>query len=264
MLAPAGDRSRGMEREGCNGEKMEPFWVVIPAHNEAASIGEVVRGVHALFPASVVVVDDQSTDETAQKAREAGAVVLSLSVHLGAWCSTQTGIRYALAHGCRHLVTMDGDGQHRPQDISRILRPLLDGEADVVIGSCVERGSAARKFAWHVFRRITGLHVADLTSGFRAYNREALEILAGREATLLDYQDVGVLLFLKRFGLRFSEVPVTMNPRKNGHSRVFHTWRAVLWYLLYSGLISVSKRPYPVLGSIANTLSFNRRAGNTS
>lgn len=91
---------------------------------------------------------------------------------------------------------------------------------------------------------MTGLDIMDLTSGFRAYNRKALEVLTRREATLLDYQDLGVLLILRKAGLHFHEVPVTMCRRQNGHSRVFHTWGAVLWYLLYSGVISVSKRPY--------------------
>lgn len=224
---------------------MEKVWVVIPAHNEGASIGDVVRGVRRVVNGAVVVVDDFSTDHTARKARQAGAIVLPLAMHLGAWCATQAGMRYALAHGCGTLVTMDGDGQHRPEDIPRLLEPLFRGRGDVIIGSCVDRGSTARRLTWRLFRWITGLDVADLTSGFRAYNRPALKILAHREATLLDYQDVGVLLFLKRAGLRFSEVPVTMIPRRSGHSRVFRTWRAVFWYVVYSAIISVSKRPYP-------------------
>ncbi|MEJ5365533.1 MAG: glycosyltransferase family 2 protein [Desulfosoma sp.] len=239
----------------------EKVWVVIPAHNEGASIGDVVGGVRRAFNGAVVVVDDFSTDDTARKARDAGAVVLPLPIHLGAWCATQAGIRYSLAHGCRILVTMDGDGQHRPEDIPRILEPLFQGHSDVVIGSCVDRGSAARRLTWLIFRRITGLDVADLTSGFRAYNRPALKILASREASLLDYQDVGVLLFLKRAGLRFSEVPVTMGPRRNGHSRVFHTWRAVFWYLVYSGIVSVSQRPYPFFAFIKNRASRTLNSG---
>jgi hypothetical protein len=220
----------------------DDVWIIMPARDEALSIGDVIVRTRAELDAPVVVVDDRSSDDTCRVAAASGAVVLPLSVHLGAWGATQTGIRYALSCDPRAAVTLDADGQHDPKDIAALLRPLQEGAADVVIGSCVERGSAARRLAWRVLRHVTGLDVADLTSGFRAYNRKALELLASKEATLLDYQDVGVLLFLQKAGLRIVEVPVRMCPRLNGHSRIFSNWGAVFRYLLYSGVLSVSRR----------------------
>lgn len=214
--------------------------VVIPAHNEESTVAAVVREALALGVA-VVLVDDASQDATLERAQEAGASVLSLPFQLGAWGATQTGIRHACRQGYSLVVTMDADGQHQAQSIPRLLEPILAGGADVSIGSFTQRGSLARRLAWRFFRWLTGLEIADLTSGFRVYNREAMRLLASPEATLLDYQDVGVLTLLHHRGLRICEVPAAMQERRSGHSRVFSTWRAVSYYLAYTGILSLSK-----------------------
>lgn len=214
--------------------------ILIPAHNEAASIGAVVAETRRLRTEPVVVIDDRCTDETAALAAAAGATVLRLPLQLGAWGATQTGLRYARAQGCEQVVTLDADGQHEPQGISAIMAPLIDGEADVCIGACPERVSSARRFAWGVFRRLSGLKHEDITSGFRAYNRAAIETLISPAATLLDYQDVGVLLILRRHGLRVREVAVPMKPRTNGKSHVFASWWKVAQYLVITSLLSLS------------------------
>lgn len=226
-------------------------WIIIPAFNEAATIGAVVDQCRAIGDFAVIVVDDHSRDETRPQAMAHGACVLSLPIHLGAWGAVQTGLCYAVRHGCELAVTLDGDGQHNPEDIPRLVRPLMDGTADLVIGSCPERGSRARRLAWTFFRGLTDLPVQDLTSGFRACNGKAARLLASRQATLLDYQDIGVLLLVQNAGLRILEVPVAMAPRRNGISRIFQNWGAVLWYLVYSGCLGVSKRPYFVGWSAA-------------
>ena len=139
------------------------------------------------------------------------------------------------------MVTIDADGQHSPKDIAGVLAPVLSGEADAAIGSCVERGSRSRRLAWSLFRSLADLGFNDLTSGFRAYNKRAVTLLASRRATLLDYQDVGVLLLLKENGLTIVERPVSMCRRTHGHSRVFNTWLAVGTYMLLTGVLSLSK-----------------------
>lgn len=204
--------------------------VVIPARNEALALGGVLQEIRKTSM-RVIVVDDASSDETSSVAYDHGAEVLPLSVQLGAWGATQTGLRYALQQGAQTVVTLDADGQHEPAHIADLLGPLHDGSADVVIGSCPLRVSALRRVAWHYFRWITGLRMDDLTSGFRAYNRRAIEILASREATLLDYQDVGVLMIMRARGLRISEVGVEIGLRRNGESRIFHSWWAVARYM---------------------------------
>lgn len=214
--------------------------VVIPAKNEAASIGDVVRAVRAHGYSDVLVVDDDSADETGRLAREAGALVLRAPLPQGAWGAMQTGIRYAVRHNFTSVITMDADGQHRTEEIERLLR--ASQFADVVIGACPSRGSVARKIAWLLFRRMTGFALEDLTSGFRLYNADACQVLAGEAATLIDYQDMGVLLVLRRAGLTFSEVEVGMSARVDGISRIFYSWWAVARYMLETSVLCFAKR----------------------
>lgn len=217
------------------------FVILIPAYNEAATIGSIVGAVKRHLACEVVVVDDASTDKTAGIARSAGATVLSLSCNLGAWGATQAGIRYALKAGYKQVLTMDADGQHLPEAFPSLLIALASGEADVVIGACTGRGSHARQFAWTYFRKLTGLGIEDLTSGFRAYNEAAMAVLASSEATLLDYQDVGVLLLLRRARLRIKEVSVSMRERDYGGSRVFPSWLIVGKYMLQTSILCLAK-----------------------
>ena len=213
--------------------------IVIPSKNEATTISAVVRGVRAEGYADVLVVDDGSTDDPGRIARESGAFVLRAPLAQGAWGAMQTGIRYAVRHNFTSVITMDADGQHLPHQISRLFKAAV--HADVVIGACTERGSAARKFAWAFFRRITGFSLGDLTSGFRLYDARACQVLAGDEATLIDYQDLGVLLLLRNSGLTISEVDVEMAPRIAGISRIFYSWSAVLRYMLETTVLCLAK-----------------------
>ncbi|WP_051434558.1 glycosyltransferase family 2 protein [Desulfonatronum lacustre] len=225
-----------------------PVLVVIPAWNEQASIGDVVRQVIALEEFHVLVVDDASTDDTADLALRAGAQVVTLPVNLGAWGAMQTGMRYARQNGYQTVITMDADGQHLAETLPSLLTPLRDYHADVVIGSCTPRGSRARKTAWTLFRRLSGLNVRDLTSGLRAYSGPAVTLLASSRASLLDYQDVGVLLLLRKAGLRIQEVQVAMCPRRHGSSKVFSSWLKVGEYMLLTLVLCLShcmSRPTP-------------------
>lgn len=226
----------------------EQTWVVIPARNEADSIATVLAALRTLG-ARVIVVDDASTDATRTVAEAAGAEVLTLAFRLGAWGAMQAGMRYCHARGAERVITLDADGQHEPAHIAELLTPLQAGQADVVIGSHPERVSRLRRLAWQYFRWLTRLDIHDLTSGFRAYNRPALEILVGRSATLLDYQDVGVLMLLRSRGLHITEVPVIMAPRQKGSSRVFSSWWVVFRYMLESTVLCIANVDYSSLSS---------------
>ncbi len=217
--------------------------VVIPAFNEEDSIAEVVRSIILASGFPVLVVSDHSSDDTVAQARSAGAEVITLPVQLGPWGATQTGLRYASQRGYDVVLSMDADGQHLASDIAAVVRPLAEGTADVAIGACTERGSALRKFAWVMLRWTSSLRLDDITSGFRAYGRAAVECLANEEATLLAYPDVGVLLLLQSRGLRVVDVPVTMRERHSGASRVFSSWFTVMFYMLQTLLLGLSKRP---------------------
>ena len=219
--------------------------VVIPARDEAACVAAVVARVRDLGFA-VFVVDDFSADDTADLAQQAGACVLRMPFHAGSWVATQTGMRVALSRGYRQVVTLDADGQHDPEDIPRLLGVMASAESQpaVIVGACTARGNLRRKLAWQVLRLLSGLKVADITSGFRLYGHQALQVAASRDCTLLEYQDVGVLLQMHRIGLDIVEVAVGMRPRENGQSRIFKSWFAVARYLVYSTLVSISRRQY--------------------
>lgn len=213
--------------------------IVIPARDEARTIGAVIAALHDGGWHDIVVVNDQSRDDTAEVAARAGARVLNPVLPLGAWGAMQTGIRYALRHGYTQVVTIDADGQHEPAYIPALLEAARC--SDVVIGAFPARGSAARKLAWRYFRMLTGFGIEDLTSGFRCYNRAACEVLAAEEATLLDYQDLGVLLLLRHAGLDIAEVPVEMYARVTGPSRIFASWSRVARYMVESTLLCLAR-----------------------
>lgn len=213
--------------------------IVIPALNEAASIGDVIARARAYSGADLLVVDDGSTDDTRRIAVAHGATVLRAPLWQGAWGAIQTGLRYAVRHGYAGVVTMDADGQHEPDYLPLLIE--ASRSADVVIAACPSRGSFMRHVAWRYFRFLTGFDIEDLTSGFRYYNAAACRLLAGPEATLLDYQDIGVLLLLRHANLRVAEVAVPMNPRRSGISRVFSSWWTVGVYMAETSLLCLAR-----------------------
>lgn len=216
--------------------------IVLPAHNEARALSRVLDEIQAETSLEIIVVDDASVDATREVARQKGVKLLPLPFQLGAWGATQTGLRYARSKGVDYVVTMDSDGQHEAQYLREICAPIANPGTDVVIGSFVARGSTMRKIAWVILRRVCGLKISDITSGFRVYNKQAIEVLASRESTLLQFQDVGVLIRLQTMDLRVTEVPISMRARADGPSRVFYSWGAVLYYMLYSVILGFSKR----------------------
>jgi len=215
------------------------IFIIIPAINEEKSIAGVISPLKALGY-NVIVVDDDSKDNTATVAESLGAIVLRNVKNLGAWKSTQAGMRYAYKHNADVVITMDADGQHRVEDIQQLLSAHQQG-ADVVIGSCTSRGSAGRHVAWRLFKRLNRLQIDDITSGFRLYNKEAIYALISRQATMLEYQCIGILIMLRNMQLNVVEAPVNMVKRTDGISRIFYSWGAVFYYLAYSGLLSISK-----------------------
>ena len=137
---------------------------------------------------------------------------------------------------------MDADGQHLAESLPALLDPIIKQEADVTIGACTKRGSALRKIAWVLMKKVSGLRLEDLTSGFRVYDRRAIRRLATWQATLLEFQDVGVLAMLQASGLRIKDVEVNMLPRRHGISRIFYSWTSVIYYMSYTLLLSFTKR----------------------
>jgi glycosyltransferase involved in cell wall biosynthesis len=198
---------------------------VIPAYNEEGRIGSVVARVRREVEADVVVVDDGSADDTAEEAREAGAIVASHPVNLGYGSALQTGYRYALRAGYDAVIQLDADGQHDPESIGALLAALREG-ADVVVGSrFLHAGSyrppLARRIGMTLFGAVastlSGIKLTDPTSGFQALSRRALAFYA-HERYPHDYPDADVLSMVARAGLRLREVPVRMHEAPDGKS----------------------------------------------
>ena len=213
--------------------------IVIPAQNEAATIGPLLLRLRTSGWHDVLVINDQSTDDTGKIAHAAGAKVLSPTLPMGAWGGMQAGICYALRHGYHAVITMDADGQHEVEEIPVLLQSRH--RADLVVGAFPERASRMRQLAWNWFRQLAGFDLRDLTSGFRLYNRDVMEVLASPDATLLDYQDLGALLLVRRAGLQICEVPVSMNVRAVGKSRIFNSWISVAKYMIATSLLCVAR-----------------------
>ena len=198
--------------------------IVIPAWNEAGSIADVVREVGTALPTvNVLVVDDGSLDQTAARARAAGAVVLRLPYNLGVGGAMRLGYRYARDHGYDVAIQVDADGQHDPRFVPELVA-ALDG-ADLVIGArfagvgdYAVRGP--RKYAMSllatVLSRIARSPLSDTTSGFRAANRQVIELFA--RAYPVEYlgDTVETVVHVARVGLRVVQVPVAMRPRMAG------------------------------------------------
>ncbi len=200
----------------------------------------MISAIRERYNYPVLVVNDMSQDQTAKVAEDSGARVLNLRSQLGAWGATQAGVIYALKQGFKSVLTLDADGQHEPEYIRDLLERLEDGY-DIVIGAYIERCSTARHIARYYFKLLTGLQIEDMTSGFRAYNYKAMQVIASKQATLLDYQDIGVLLMCRRSGLTIEEVQTPMNLRLSGHSRVFYSWWVVLRYMVETTILCLSQ-----------------------
>ncbi len=210
--------------------------VIIPAYNEASAVGAVVAEVHAQAPsADILVVDDGSWDSTAHQAAAAGARVVSLPFNLGIGGAVQTGFRYADAASYDIAIQIDGDGQHDASYLPVLIKPILEGNADMVVGSRFKTTKAdigpqgfqstfSRRLGIHFFTHLigilTGLHVTDPTSGFRAYNRRMISAFARYYPG--DFPEPEALVVAKRLGVRVCEVPVKMRRREAGKSSIGH------------------------------------------
>ena len=204
------------------------YLAVVPAYNESATIVSVVEALREQAPEfDVLVVDDGSTDETAGLARMAGARVLSMPFNLGIGGTVQAGFVFARSHGYDFLAQVDGDGQHDPRELET-LKAAMETGVDMVCGSRFLTADhhypapISRRTGIHIFAfllsRIVDARVSDPTSGFRLYNRRAIELFARDYPH--DYPEVEAVLMLHHHRLRMCEVPVRMYVRGGGRSSI--------------------------------------------
>ena len=227
--------------------------VAMPALDEAGTIGAVVDAVRAAGPYDVVVVDDGSTDATADIARDRGVLVLSLPFTVGVGGAMRTAFLHAQRAGYDYVVQVDADGQHDPTQIPTLLAAM--SEASVVIGARFAgvgdyqvRGPRrwAMSMLARVLSRVTGTTLTDTTSGFRAADREAIALFAQRYPAEYLGDTVESLVIAARSGLRVRQVPVVIHERQGGAASQgpvrasFYLGRALL-----ALAVALTRRPDP-------------------
>ena len=201
--------------------------VIIPAFNEEKNLPNVLSELKEYDPSlSIVVVDDGSTDRTAQVARKLHVNVLELPFNLGIGGAVQTGLKYACKNGFEIAIQVDADGQHIASEIEKLLGALQEGY-DVVIGSrFIEESNYHSSLMRNVGIKIIALvnsfilgkKITDNTSGFRAFNRRAISFLSRHYP--VDYPEPETIIILGRSGFRMKEVPVKMRQRLSGESSI--------------------------------------------
>ncbi|KJL24041.1 Undecaprenyl-phosphate mannosyltransferase [Microbacterium oxydans] len=198
--------------------------VIVPAWNESQNVGNTVREILAAAPNyDVVVVDDGSTDDTADQARSAGARVLQLPFNMGVGGAMRTGFIYAQRNGYRSAIQVDADGQHDPADIAAVLAGL--SEADISIGARFAevgdykaRGPRrwAMKLLAGVISKVSGVRLTDVTSGFRAANGRAIDQYVRYYPAEYLGDTIDSLVGAIHAGMSVTQVPVAMRPRMHG------------------------------------------------
>lgn len=205
--------------------------IIVPAYNEAGSIGTVIASLHTINPSwGIFVVNDGSTDNTGALAEAVGnAFVANLPCNLGIGGAVQTGFKYAARHNYSYAVKFDGDGQHKAEEISNLLQMVIDNKADVVIGSRFlgnaegYKSTRTRRLGIRLFEFINsiliGQRITDNTSGFRAYNRKSIEFLADHYPSF-DYPEPEEVILLAKNDFSIREVSVAMKERLTGKSSI--------------------------------------------
>lgn len=220
-------------------------WVVVPVYNEGKSVAQVIRGIHETGHHNIIVVNDGSTDATKEFISRNDCVYLEHKINRGKGAAIRTGVEAALLHGADIVVTMDGDGQHSPRDLPQMLQPLLLEKADVVLGTRAHHAKhmprhriignvLANAFTW----LLSGLHVGDSQSGFRAYSRKALGAI---RSAADDYAfESEVIREIRRRRLNYVEIPIqtiyTKHSRAKGHGQGLGTGLLTLIRIVWKSI----------------------------
>lgn len=218
--------------------------LIIPAYNEAANLPAVLPRVPAEMHGRrllSLVVNDGSTDETEAVAARLGAAVISLPINRGTGTALRTGLLVAQRLGVRYVVTMDADGQHQPEEIADLVKPLLDDAADMVIGSRLLgsqdgatplRSAGLRLFNWMI-NTAMNTRITDCTSGFRAYKVSTLSALRMKEKQTYTAE---IIIEAAKKRARIVERPISIKPRLSGTSK-----KGPGWYYGFRFLVAIVK-----------------------
>lgn len=213
-------------------DKIKPIMVVIPAYNEAENLNELlsrmpdqIGGTHV----GVLVVDDGSKDDTVQVTQKYHHMVVSNRINRGQGAASRLGYDILKKYNVSVGITMDADNQHRPEDLEKLVGPILDDTLDLVIGSRIlgdqEKVSRFRNIGILLFSKIinyiTGMKITDCSSGYKAFNIQKIKDL---QLTEDQFQAAEVLIEARKKGLRIGEVPITITRRKHGCSKKGTDW----------------------------------------
>jgi glycosyltransferase involved in cell wall biosynthesis len=229
-------------------QKQANVLVIVPAYNEQDNLPQLVDKLRQVEPkVDILIINDRSQDETVRICSQLGVNTIHLPCNLGIGGAVQTGYKYAQLYGYEYAVQVDGDGQHDPKYISNILRPLMEQEADLVIGSRYInkvgfQSSAMRRVGIKYFSLLINLliqqKVTDPTSGFRACNAKVIDLFSRYYPA--DYPEPESIVFIKRNGYKIVEVPVVMQERLGGTSSI-KSFRTLYYMIKVSLAILIDK-----------------------
>lgn len=216
--------------------------IVVSARNQERHIAHIIQRVAALAPeAVIVVVDNRSTDATSRLAEVNGALVLRPLLAMTTWGALQTGLRYAQAHGYETVVTIDADSYYEVEELPTLLHAVRQNpNADLSVAYFATKHSLTRRFAWQWYRLLTGFKIQDFVSGFRVYRRAAISVAISADATLLDYQDLGIYILMRKRGVKILEVALEMRTAKEDISGIFRSWGQAIRYFALSSLMALA------------------------
>ena len=229
-------------------QKNSDLLIIIPAYNESGNIGKTIGMIKEHTPEfDYVIINDCSTDHTLEICKKNHFNVVDLPVNLGIGGAVQTGYLYAQEYGYDYAVQVDGDGQHNPEFLRKMLEVIEEDRVDMVIGSrFIEnegfQSSFARRIGITFFEKLikllTGKKVTDPTSGLRLVNRSIIEIFAKQYPS--DYPEPETIVSLLLSGFKVEEIAVLMNEREHGESSIT-LGKSVYYMIKVSAAILVSK-----------------------
>lgn len=235
---------------------------IIPAFNEESTIGDVIKGTSP-FVDEILVINDGSTDKTIDAAKNAGAIVIDNIINRGLGKTIKHGYEEALKRGADIIVQIDADGQYDPKEISKLIKPILENKADLVLGSRLEnlkydmpwlKKQGNRAFTW-LLRRLTGADIRDGQTGFRAARKEVLQNIE-LQGDFTYTQEM--IVKVAKEGWRIANVSVNFYPRRDGESRLMsgplsYAWRA--WIIIIRTIRDYNPLKFFGLPGIALTLA---------
>jgi len=224
--------------------------IIIPAFNEEENIEKLLKNISSLetkYNIDVLVINDKSTDKTSNICNLMGVNVIELPCNLGIGGAVQTGYKFAKLHNYDIAIQVDGDGQHNPEFLEKLIDKIINENVDLVIGSryienigfqsSTMRRIGIRYLKW-LINLLSGLKITDPTSGFRAGNKKIIEVFANTYPK--DYPEPESIMSLTRKGLKVSEVPVIMNEREGGESSI-NFYRSIYYMIKVSLAIIFDK-----------------------